>query len=383
MKINIEDLLLNDNFVKAVRQNDRDIIDNLTKLHPNKKEEINAAIMLIKHMNIEYSANYSIGKEQIDWEQINERIQKHKFSLAKRKRFKYLTTAIAACITILLIILPNYLTKEDKAGKEKMIVTLEQLSADNSEEVRVIAGEKTAQINNEETITQTSEGGIKVGNEEQINAEEIVTEYITVIVPNGKRSKLIFSDQSTATLNSGTKIIYPKQFRKDIREITIDGEAYLSITEDSKRPFKVYTSRMEVKVLGTEFNVNAYSQDLTSSIILTKGSIEVKQDQKEMKLEVNQGAFLTDNSFAIETINPELYTSWKDGYLLLNSNKLEEVSLRLSRYYNTEIILNDKNKNKKFSGKLILEDSLEEVLKNLIYSSELELTKNENSFNIN
>lgn len=76
-----------------------------------------------------------------------------------------------------------------------------------------------------------------------------------MVIPRGKRSVLTFSDGSKVWVNAGTRVIYPTEFEKDKREIYVDGEIYIEVARDEERPFYVRTKDMNVRVLGTKFNV--------------------------------------------------------------------------------------------------------------------------------
>ena len=81
-------------------------------------------------------------------------------------------------------------------------------------------------------------------------------------------------------MNSGSKVIYPAQFTTDSREIFIEGEIYLDIVHDEKRPFIVKTRKMEIRDLGTQFCVSAYNNDANSHVVLVKGKVEIETKGK-------------------------------------------------------------------------------------------------------
>ena len=89
------------------------------------------------------------------------------------------------------------------------------------------------------------------------------------------RSSLTFSDGTKIWVNSGSKVIYPVSFEKKKREIYVEGEVYLDVTHDTSWPFVVRTQQVDVKVLGTSFNVSAYKDDSNMQVTLVEGKVEV------------------------------------------------------------------------------------------------------------
>jgi len=142
----------------------------------------------------------------------------------------------------------------------------------------------------------------------------------------------------------------------------------------------VYTRDMEVKVLGTEFDVSAYADDDYTATVLTKGSVELtSQSQsffgsKKMKITPGTRAVYDQQRAALQTeqVDVQEYVSWKDGYLVLNSAPLTEILKKLSRYYRVDIILKQpKLAGVKFGGDLILQDDVRDVLKVLALTTGL------------
>ncbi len=97
-----------------------------------------------------------------------------------------------------------------------------------------------------------------------------------MIAPNGQISEFILSDGTHVWLNSGTTIKFPSRFSNNKRDIYLEGEAYFEVTENKKMPFFVYSGKMVTKVLGTEFNVRAYSDNKNLETTLINGSVEIQ-----------------------------------------------------------------------------------------------------------
>lgn len=295
---------------------------------------------------------------------VNSKIKRY-----SRKVLAYRISAVAACVAVILIFSVKVFIQPTNEHQDKNIL-LSQLEIENSnvKEVQIISGNEQRSINNEETITQTKEGDIIVGKEEKIQSNEIKTEYVTVIVPKGKRTTINFSDGSSAAINSGTKLIYPKIFNKKTRDIYLDGEIYIEVAKNEDKPFLVHTKNMEIKVLGTQFNVNAYNDEESHSVILVEGSVMVDSNNKKDILQPSQGYFNEHGASSIKKVDVYSYICWRDGILKINGESLESLLKKLSRYYGVKIVVSENLKDVKFEGSLNLRDSLDDVLRMLAIS---------------
>ncbi|MBL7972301.1 MAG: DUF4974 domain-containing protein [Prolixibacteraceae bacterium] len=195
--------------------------------------------------------------------------------------------------------------------------------------------------------------------------------YNTVIVPYGKRVQISLPEGTKVWLNSGSKLIYPAVFASTLREVYIDGEGVFEVTKDPEKPFVVKSCGFDVEVIGTIFNVSAYSDDKYSYAVLEEGSIRLKQKTKfyqsagEHMLLPGEMAVLApeQKDFNIKRVDPADYLSWRDGYYVFKSEQLENILKKLSRYYSVDIVLENSDLfHDTFSGSLYLKNSPEEVL---------------------
>lgn len=187
-----------------------------------------------------------------------------------------------------------------------------------------------------------------------------------LIVPKGKRSSILFSDGTKLWINSGSRAIYPVIFDNKKREIFIEGEAFLEVSHDETRPFIVRTASLNLKVLGTSFNISSYPEDKVASIVLVKGSVEAMVNKQEkVLLKPNQMIAYNreTNEASLHKVDVFEYITWKEGWLLCNSEKLEDIIKKVSRYYDRDILFSDeKAKTFQISGKLDLKDNIDQVL---------------------
>jgi len=198
--------------------------------------------------------------------------------------------------------------------------------------------------------------------------------YNTLNVPNGKTFQLQLSDGTIAHLNAGSSIKYPVQFIKGMnRQISVTGEAYLDVAKDPEHPFIVNTNGLNVRVLGTQFNVSAYPEDETTEVVLVEGSVslytgaDVYDSTKKVYLQPGfMGSFdkATDNIDTSKVITG-LYTSWINGKLIFRNMAFKNILKKLERHYNVTII----NKNSHLTNEIFNanfgNEPIENVLKEL------------------
>ena len=249
-----------------------------------------------------------------------------------------------------------------------------KIKAENSTRIILQNGEEITINKAQSQIRYDAKGeNIEIDSDQKI-VQKIVDEkavFNTVIVPHGKRTQIILSEGTKVWLNSGSKLIYPAVFAKNKREVYLDGEAVFDVVHLNDRSFVVSTKDFDLKVLGTVFNVCAYSDDQNSSAVLEQGKIELINRRSSVLLNehlmILPGTMAVfdpnQNTFEKQQVNPQKYLSWREGYLIFNSEKLGNIIKKLGRYYNKEMVITDNQlKDETFSGYLDLKNSPEEVL---------------------
>jgi len=252
----------------------------------------------------------------------------------------------------------------------------------------MLSGKKVVQINAQESKIAYSSNGkvVKIDAQRDVeqSVETDVASYNTVIVPYGKRTQITLSDNSTIWLNSGSKLVYPVQFANNKREVFLDGEAIFEVTRDKNHPFHVVTRDMEIKVLGTVFDLCAYSDDSTINTVLAHGSVELIYKRYSLlglsreKMVPGMLAVYdrTDKTLIQKNVNTKDYTSWKDGYLVMEKKSLGSIAKKLSRYYNVSIeIESPELADETFSGYLDLRNSAVQVLALISEMMDIELVQ--------
>ena len=213
-----------------------------------------------------------------------------------------------------------------------------------------IEGMKECGIRND-SLAGLNYVGAKIQGEEM--GEEIV--YNTMQIPVGGFYQLKLADGTRVWLNSLTQLRFPVTFTGEERKVYLTGEAYFEVTRDSVHPFIVATDEgMEVKVYGTEFNVDTYRKGTVKTTLVNgKVGIRVSATGEEMRLSPNQMALFTKATQSIQVENVDSYgvVAWKDGKFVFEDEPIEEIMERLSRWYDVKVFYaNERIKKHTFTG---------------------------------
>lgn len=204
----------------------------------------------------------------------------------------------------------------------------------------------------------------------EIKARETEVEYNMIVVPRGGIYSLVLSDGTRVFLNSESELKYPVNFAGGDRNVELKGEAFFDVTRDPEHPFIVKTGEMNIRVLGTSFNVSAYMDDPAIRTTLFSGRVEILVNETTLKQELRPGmqANWTVGSDEIEVrmVNLDAASLWRDGIIVLDDDELEGVMRMLSRWYNvTYEFKGDGREKHTFTGKINRNEDLESVLRTL------------------
>lgn len=211
-----------------------------------------------------------------------------------------------------------------------------------------------------------------------------------ISIGKGSRSKIELPDGSKVWINSGSKLSYENYFKGNMREVQLDGEAYFDVVKDAAHPFIVHTSGIDIKVLGTAFNVKAYLSDPTIEATLIRGSIEVidKKQPGSPKIMLKPHEKLVYNKFVVNEVRDQradvkpvetdtysitiktlaknladsnlVETAWVYNKLVFEDERMEDLAIRMEKWYNLKISFSgEKIKNSRVSGSFVNETAVE------------------------
>lgn len=246
-------------------------------------------------------------------------------------------------------------------------------------------GESIAMREKESNVEYKRNGQIIINKDDtiRIKSGSKAPEINQLIVPYGKNSSIQLPDGTTVFLNSGSKLIYPSFFKGKTREVFLAGEGFFEVFHNPQMPFSVKTGELSVKALGTSFNVSAYPADKITEVVLVEGMVGLRESgfklmNKQQILQPDQLAFFDRKTkqITVKDVNVENYVTWCRGYLNFESTDLSKIIVKLERYYDIHMKLQDPLLgSKKISGKLKLKEDKDNVLNVLASTASVELTK--------
>jgi ferric-dicitrate binding protein FerR (iron transport regulator) len=191
--------------------------------------------------------------------------------------------------------------------------------------------------------------------------------YTEVIAPPKHNSQVILPDGTHVWLSPESHLKYKQNFGEQKRTVELEGEGYFEVVKNTKKPFIVETENLNVTVLGTSFNVEAYSEDKLIRTTLVRGSVEIQSNKIGEKAILTPGDQFTfdiaNNTASIEKVNTEIYRLVKDGLLIFKRNNLAEVCRKLERWYMVPIEYEDNGENNLLFTAKFEDESLETILK--------------------
>lgn len=189
----------------------------------------------------------------------------------------------------------------------------------------------------------------------------------TISVPAGQRVNLTLPDGTNVWLNARTTIQYPISFNKDKRQIILDGEAYFDVAKNKKMPFVVHTEKCDVEVIGTKFNVDAYSDREEFETTLMEGSVKVSSiadPQQTLTLMPDSKVYMKDGRLTVMPIDDYNSYRWKEGLICFRNESFAAIMKDFEKYYGISIhVRNDKTLQYFYTGKFRQTDGIDYALR--------------------
>ena len=328
----------------------------------NESKEGERVFLNLKRISTEeLEKRYDEVDVNMKWEDFKKRQQQGKRNIR-------VGVTVAASICLLII---SGLWLWLGGAKEERIVLAEQGRQNNV--CLVLSTGEVVDISNVEQDEVKLDKGTKLysGNRleyvrpDSLHKKEL--EFNQLIIPKGTFYHLVLSDGTKVWLNADSKIKYPVSFGKDKREVSLHGEGYFEVAKDSTRPFIVSTDKMDVKVLGTTFDVNTYEDEGKSFVVLVEGLVEVSAGKGESRI-ITPGHMAEVNMYDVQAkirvsrCDTEHYVAWKNGNFSFRHASLTEILKRVSRYYDVTVIREEVFEEEYYTGDVSSDVPLESLL---------------------
>ena len=247
--------------------------------------------------------------------------------------------------------------KTIEVPKNQLIIAKDDITIElENGNVKIINSRGDQKIINETGKIIAEQSGNMLNYEKENSAEKLA--YNILSIPNGKKFQVVLSDGTEVYLNAGTVLKYPVKFITGLnRQVyLLEGEAYFDVAKDAKHPFIVNADDMNVRVLGTKFNVSTYPEDSSINTVLVEGAVSIFGDDKKYdkatSLEMKPGHKASwnnsRNNIIIEEVNTNDYTGWIDGKLIFKNTQFKNILKKLERHYNVSITNNNTKLNEQY-----------------------------------
>jgi hypothetical protein len=313
------------------------------------------------------------------YKKVGKAISKQKLSISHIYRSWPFRSAAAA----LLILLGGtfWMLQRPKAvktvGQEVILPGKDQAVLTTGDGHRIALGggkNEVIQLTNGGTVRKTANGQIeyipygKTGQQRK-------GEKNTITTPAGGQWQVTLPDGTRVWLNASSSITYEVPFNEKERKIILSGEAYFEVSKHPDQPFKVVCPDQEINVLGTSFNVMAYPDEHNVKTTLVTGAVSISSSSRTVKLMPGEQAITNEKGIqVVRDADQEEAIAWKDGYFKFNGN-LEDIMNRISRWYDVEIIYENKpSATESFEGEISRSRGLEEVLRIIEYTGKVHFT---------
>jgi ferric-dicitrate binding protein FerR (iron transport regulator) len=285
-----------------------------------------------------------------------------------RRRFSLVAAAASVAAAIALLLLLDIGGRGDKGVDYQAMMESARILRERSDNIQlVLSAQERYLLEGKESEIEYDNANVRInsGTIAPLNSDGVrELPYNTLVVPAGKRARLALADGTKLWVNSESTVIYPTRFDGGNREIFVEGEAYLDVFRQELLPFVVKTGRVDVRVLGTRFNVLSHGDESFTEVVLVSGRVEVTAGGGDSAILAPDDLYRYDAATGESSVTKTDVTdhvAWKDGYYPFNSQPMDMILRKIARYYGMEIIWDDNVSALTCSGKLDLKDDPAEV----------------------
>ncbi len=214
-------------------------------------------------------------------------------------------------------------------------------------------------------ITKTHDGQLMYSMKPSSLTEEksLKSENYNIIsTPRGGKYQIILVDGTKVWLNASSSLKFPTSFAANQRSVEVTGEAYFEVTKNEVKPFYVVTKGQTIEVLGTKFNVSAYSDEKNLTTTLLEGSVKINAGKQSIIIKPGEQSVLEKDQLEIGTTNIDEAIAWKNDKFKFNNENIVSLMRKISRWYDVEVEFRGKISNEGFGGQVSRSRNISEVL---------------------
>lgn len=347
-------------------------LDTWIQSHPKNKDLFDELIKKGGSMKLDWL-------DDLDEESAWQHVQK-KQGKKRSHQFMWRVAATIALVSSLCLALWHYKTN-DKTDEGQIATS--QLDLKTDDIGPALLGAKIILANGKEVkvddTLNIASGSSIIAKELDFSSESAIPELIfhTLVVPAANFFKITLTDGTTVWVNAASELRFPEDFGADERRVYLKGEAYFEVAKDTERPFFVETEEVNIRVLGTHFNVSAYGKNVKTS--LAEGSVEVINNTRSVIIVPGQSAEWNNGDLKIRKTNLQRDLAWKNNTFYFKNDHIVGIANQLKRWYNLDVsFAQDVPLDNTYSGEIGRNVNLSEVLNMLAFVSDLKFTLNAN-----
>lgn len=297
----------------------------------------------------------------------------------KRSLYTGFWKITAAVVVFVLLSAGVYVLKSAKIEEQvfvKPIIKTQTILPGSNVAVLTLGNGKTIALNalsngklavqGNTTITKNADGQIsyQVVDNAGSDADNEPVTYNTLTTPPGGQFKITLPDGSNVWLNAASSIRYPSRFDGTERHVELHGEAYFEIFKNKNVPFTVTAEDVNIKVLGTHFNVMAYKNEPAINTTLLEGSVLLSAKNGNAIISPGQQAVLNQSAdkITVHNVNVDDAVAWKNGYFSFKKENLQTVMNKIARWYNVDVEFQGVASNKIMGGTVSRSENIVELL---------------------
>lgn len=352
---------------------------------PQENEQINVwrsaneanELLWNKLTDVTYIGKQLKGWDVSDTDEMWSKIRVDTFSAVPTRKIFFKRMTWAAAIFLPLFIIASFLiyTKEEKKEIDPQMAHLHSKKADPSayNKVQLILSNGRIVDLSENTNKVLSESdGTVIENQDQTLKygaanDKGALSYNTIVIPRKTQYALVLADGTKVWLNAGSSLRFPTQFKGGSRMVYLQGEAYFEVAKRQDMPFRVIADETEIKVLGTHFNVMAYSNEQTVKTTLLEGSVNVLHEGLSSILVPGEQAQVTGERIRIVKADTEQVLAWKNGMFAFSNTDVPTIMRQIERWYDVEVVYQGKVPAIRLTGEISRKVKLNELVNMLIY----------------
>lgn len=321
----------------------------------------------------------------IDWEQMYRRVVQtdghsatnRNIVVGKKGRLTALftMTRVAAAIIIIVLCAGGYLlytNQRHPTASGQGTLAKNDIAPGGNKAILTLANGQTIILDSVHNGLLAKQGNASITKQKNgqlaynsLNEKPTEILYNTLATPRGGQYQLVLPDGSKVWLNAASSIHYPTAFTGGQRNVEITGEAYFEVEKSPNKPFVVSVNGMQVKVLGTHFNINAYNDESLVRTTLLEGSVLVKKDAATALLKPGEQAQLAKEGAVkmVQDVDLEEVVAWKNRQFYFQGADIHTVMRQLSRWYDVDVIYQNKNIDTEFYLEMSSTSKLSDVLR--------------------